>query len=195
MRKRTPTDRRRFLARMVAVAAAGTGLAGCATLFPTPPSPNPLSIPSADFETVWVACVTSLDDYFEIRDENRSQRKIVTEPRIGATLVEPWSGDSVGFRERLESTLQTMRRFAIVTVNPTATGTYAVKVEVYKELEDMTRPEKQSQGRAVFDNEYPVNRAREVVGPLPMANGWISRGRDPKLEAMILAKIQDKLFL
>lgn len=158
-------------------------------------STNPLIVPSADFETVWHAAVTVVDDYFDIASENRLQRKIITQPKMAATLVEPWHGDSVGFQERLEASLQSLRRFAIITVNPTPNGTFAVKVEVYKELEDLVRPEKQSNGRAVFDNEYPVNRAREVVGPLPLPSGWIPRGRDPKLEQAILAKIKSQLFL
>jgi hypothetical protein len=50
-------------------------------------------------------------------------------------------------------------------------------------------------GRAVFDNTYPVNRARDVVGPVLLPNGWIPRGRDSKLEQAILAKIKSHLFL
>jgi hypothetical protein len=192
---RMPGSRRNW-AVIAAIVVSGAGLPGCATVFPPPAvTTNPLSVPSADFETVWMACVTTVDDYFDIASENRLQRKIVTEPRIGATLFEPWAGDSVGFYERLESSLQTIRRFTIVTVNPTGTGTFAVKVEVYKELEDMVRPERQQAGRAVFDNEYPVNRAREIVGPQPLPIGWIPRGRDAKLEQEILARIKEKLFL
>ncbi len=187
--------RRRILGGIVTVVLCGGVPIGCATFAPTAVAPNPLPVPSADFESVWMACVTVLDDYFDIESENRRQRKIVTQPQIGATLVEPWNGDSVGFQERLEASLQTIRRFAIVTVNPTTTGTYAVKVEVYKELEDLIRPERQQAGRAVFDNEIPVNRAREVVGPLQIAYGWIPRGRDAKLEQVILAKIKTHLFL
>jgi hypothetical protein len=184
----------RFLARVAAV-VAGLGSAGCATVFPPPVVTNPLSVPSADFETVWMACITSVDDYFDIASENRLQRKIVTEPKVGATIFEPWYGDSVGFGERFESTLQTIRRFAIITVNPTATGTYAVTVEVRKELEDLIRPERQFATRSVFNNDFPVNRAREQVGPVPLANSYIDRGRDPKLEQVILARIKEKLFL
>ena len=187
---------RRIRAGLAAMVLAGMFAIGCAsTLGTRAVATNPLVVPSADFGTVWMACVTVIDDYFEIASENRLQRKIVTDPKIGATLLEPWYGDSVGFHERLESSLQTIRRFAIVTVNPTSTGTYAVKVEVYKELEDMVKPEKQSAGRAVFDIEMPVNRAREVVGPIPLPNGWIPRGRDTKLEQAILAKIKSQLFL
>lgn len=186
---------RRTRAHVAAVALAVAASAGCATINPPPASPNPLPVPSADFEAVWTACVTSVDDYFDIASESRLQRKIITEPRVGATLFEPWAGDSVGFHERLESTLQTMRRHAVITVSPTPTGTFAVKVEVYKELEEMVRPERQNNGRAVFDNEFPVNRARDLVGPVPLPNGYIPRGRDTLLERAILAKIKEKLFL
>jgi hypothetical protein len=187
--------RTRIWASVAGIALAGLVSFGCSTMGTQAVATNPLIVPSADFETVWMACVTTIDDYFDIDRENRLQRKIVTQPKIGATLLEPWNGDSVGFTERLESSLQTIRRYAVVTVNPTATGTYAVKVEVYKELEDLAKPEKQVGGRAVFDNTYPVNRARDVVGPVLLPNGWIPRGRDSKLEQAILAKIKSHLFL
>ncbi len=185
----------RIWAGIAGVLLAGVVPLGCSTMGTQATATNPLIVPSAEFETVWMACITTVDDYFAINNENRLQRKIVTAPTIGATVLEPWNGDSVGFKERLESSLQTIRRFAIVTVNPTATGTFAVKVEVYKELEDLARPEKQIGGRAVFDNTIPVNRARDVVGPVPVPIGWIPRGRDTKLEQVILAKIKAKLFL
>jgi hypothetical protein len=185
---------RRIWAGLAAASLAIAAGAGCAIMDP-PVAANPLMAPSTDFETVWMACVTSLDDYFDIASENRLQHKIVTEPRVSATIFEPWYHDTVGFDDRFEATLQTMWRHAVITVNQTATGAYAVKVEVYKELEDMIRPEKQNNGRAVFDNEFPVNRARELVGPVPLPNGYIPRGRDPKLERAILAKIKEKLFL
>ncbi len=186
--------KRRIWAGLTAVSLAVAAGAGCAIVDP-PVAPNPLMIPSTDFETVWTACVTSVDDFFDIASENRLQHRIVTEPRVSATFFEPWYHDTVGFDDRLEATLQTMWRHAVITVNQTATGAYAVKVEVYKELEDMIRPEKQNNGRAVFDNEFPVNRARDLVGPMPLPNGRIPRGRDTKLERAILAKIKEKLFL
>jgi hypothetical protein len=158
-------------------------------------APNPLYVPSADFEAVWNATVTSIDHYFDIASENRLTRRIVTNPKEGSTLLEPWYGDSVGFRERLESTLQTIHRFAQATVTEAPGGGYLVKVEVYKELEDMVKPERQAGGRAVFANDFPVNRTREVVGPVPLPSGWIPRGRDPKLEQKILGKIRKAFFL
>jgi hypothetical protein len=157
---------------------------------------NPLVVPSADFETVWRASVVAVDQFFDISSEDRTQRKIVTQNKSGATLLEPWEIDSVGFEERLECTLQTIRRFAIITVNPSPTGQgWAVKVVVYKELEDLLQPDRQSIGRAVFNSQFPLNRSREVVGPVQSAPYWISRGQDHKLEQAILAKIRTSLFL
>ena len=136
-----------------------------------------------------------VDDYFEIATENRLARRIVTQPRLGATLLEPWYGDSVGFDQRLESSLQTIRRFAIVNVEPAPGGGWAISVEVQKELEDLVKPAAQMGGRASFSNDFPVNRTREIIGPVPLPALWIPRGRDTRLEKVILMRIRDRLFL
>ena len=98
------------------VAAAAIGQAGCSIVAPRPVAENPLLVPSADYETVWKTTVAVLDEYFDIATENRLSHTIVTQPKSGATLLEPWNGDSVGFAERLESTMQTIRRFARATI-------------------------------------------------------------------------------
>src|SRR5262249_2369128 len=152
--------------------------------------------PANDFDLVWNKCVAVVDEYFDGVQENRLARTIVTDPKVGATIFEPWYGDSVGFPERLESTFQTIRRFARVTLSPAPGGGYAVKVEVRKQLEDLSKPERAAGGsRAVFDSDFPVNRVREIVGPVPLPNGWIDRGRDAKLEQVILARLRNELFL
>lgn len=158
-------------------------------------SSNPLVVPSGDFELVWKGTVRVLDEYFDIASENRLSGAIVTQPKVGSTIFEPWAGDSVGFRERWESSLQTIRRFAQVTIKPAPGGGFAVKVEVYKELEDLVKPDRQVGGRAVFYNTFPINRTREVVGPVPIPLMWIPRGRDHKLEQVILARIRHDLAL
>ena len=102
---------RRIAAGLAAAFFAAAGLSGCAMTSLTGTrtiSPNPLVVPSADFETVWKAAVEVVDDYFAIAQENRLAGKIVTDPKISATLLEPWDGDTVGFRNRLESSLQTI---------------------------------------------------------------------------------------
>ncbi|AGA31394.1 hypothetical protein Sinac_7355 [Singulisphaera acidiphila DSM 18658] len=177
------------------VAAVAIGQAGCSIVAPRPVAENPLLVPSADYETVWKTTVAVLDEYFDIATENRLSHTIVTQPKNGATLLEPWNGDSVGFDERLESTMQTIRRFARATITQAPNGGYVVKVEVHKELEDLARPERAAAGRAVFNNDFPVNRSREIVGPVPVPNGWIRLNRDSKLEQVILQRIRDELFL
>ncbi len=188
----------RFRLLLAGVASlAASGAAGCSAVPGIRAvAENPMVVPSADFETVWKATVTAVDEYFDLASEDRNQRKIVTQPKSGATLLEPWEGDSIGFRERFESTLQSIRRFSIVTVQPAPTGEgWAVKVEVFKELEDLIQPDRQLAGRAVFNNQFPLSRTREVVGPVQVPAYWIPRGRDPKLEQAILAKIRASLFL
>jgi hypothetical protein len=88
-----------------------------------------------------------------------------------------------------------MRRFAIVKIDPAPGGSgYLVKVEVYKELEDLAKPERQVGGtKSVFEDQFPINRTREVVGPVELPLGWIPRGRDTKLEHLILKKIRDRV--
>jgi hypothetical protein len=113
-----------------------------------------------------------------------------------STLIEPWGSDAVTFEDRLEATLQTLRKYAIVHVEPAPTGVgYLVKVEVIKELEDMVKPDRQAAGRAVFYNEFPVNRTRDILGAVPVNTGWIYRGRDINLEQVILCGIRDSLSL
>jgi hypothetical protein len=202
---------RRIAARavLVAVLAAWTaGQVGCASgpsawslpsfsqvFTPAPPLSNPLRIPAGDFEVVWNKTVAEVNKHFPIASENRLARTIRTEDILTGTLIEPWTPDAVTFRDRLEATLQTLRKFAVVTIDPAPTGGYLVKVVVYKQLEDMTKPASQPAGRAAFYNDFPVNRTRDVVSTIPTPLGWITVGRDTNLEQTILAEIKDAFLL
>ena len=91
--------------------------------------------------------------------------------------------------------MQTLRKFAVVHVDPAPTGGYLVRVEVYKEMEDLTKPASQPAGRAAFYNDFPVNRTRDVISSIPTPLGWISMGRDGAMEQAILAAIHDAFLL
>jgi hypothetical protein len=191
--------RLRLLLAIVVLLSVVDG-AGCSTvsqwiIMAGPPAANPLVVPSADFETVWKECIAVLDEYFEIANENRLSRTIVTQPVIGATLLEPWRTDSVTITDRFEATIQTIRRHARITVNPAPGGGFLVRVDVFKELEDLAKPDRQSMGRAVFNNDFPVNRTFEIVGPVPLPLQYIPRGHDVKLEQVIVDRIRNRLFL
>jgi hypothetical protein len=185
---------------------------------PPPPPPaaprNVAVIPPIDAETIWQKLVDTVDDYFKIESEQRvifangvpTEGRIDTFPQTGATLLEPWRADSVGFRERLESTLQSIRRTANARLTPDPAG-WRIEVVVLKELENMPRPMLATTGGATFRNDdslyrygSPLPTLGQQIGeqPRPVANptrsiGWIPLGRDPLLEQRMLANVLGRL--
>lgn len=200
--------RGRMAGRAAFLVLLSAGLSGCASgpstwkmpefaqyFTPPPPLPNPMRVPNDDFNLVWNKTVAAVNAHFPIASENRLARTIRSDTSPTGTLIEPWTPDTVTFRDRLEATLQTMRRYAVAHLEPSPEGGYLVKVEVYKELEDLTKPASQPAGRAAYYNDFPVNRTRETVGTIPTPLGWINMGRDPNLEQKILAELRDALLL
>ncbi|MFM7076254.1 MAG: hypothetical protein ACKO3G_09335 [Planctomycetaceae bacterium] len=180
-----------------------------------PPQPaNSVVIPALDAEIVWQQMVDTMDDFFKIQSEQRvvfsggipAEGRIETYPQTGATLLEPWRGDSVGFRERLESTLQSIRRSASMRLIPDPAG-WRIEAVVLKELENLPRPMRATAGGASFRNDdslyrygTPLPTLGQQVGdqPRPVANptpnlGWIALGRDPLLEKKMLGKVLGRL--
>ena len=195
-------------ARLVLLAACAAGPSGCASgpstwalpnftqvFAPAPPIPNPLPVPAGDFDAVWDKTVAQVNKHFPMASENRLARTIRTDSALTGTLIEPWTRDAVTFHDRVEATLQTIRKFAVVHIDPAPAGGYLIKVEVFKELEDMAKPASQPAGRAAYYNDFPVNRTRTIVGTIPTPVGWIPVGRDPNMEQWILAEIRDALLL
>lgn len=170
--------------------------------FPTPNAyvSNPLFVPANDHQVVWEALVDVVDDYFKIEREEpvRQIGAVLTEgrldtfPEVGSTLFELWRGDSASPQEQLESTLQSVRRYAQVKVAPDQGG-YWVTVEVYKELEDVIRPAHSTAGAATFRNDSSLARVTNPVGDQDINQGWIPQGRDAALEQRILTQLQVRL--
>jgi len=146
---------------------------------------------------VWETVADTVDDYFKIEREEPvrlvgdvlTAGRIDTFPTVGATILEPWLGDSVGRDERLESTLQSIRRRAEVLVTPVAGG-YEVEVAVWKELEDVVRPEHATAGSATFRYDDSLNRITNPEIECDVNRGWIPQGRDTALEQRILGDLQ-----
>lgn len=173
---------------------------GCHAFRAAPPFyENPTLAPPVDHDLLWDNVVDVVDDYFQIDTEQRIRRvgdtyvmgRLETFPEVGATLLEPWRRDSVGKYERLESTLQSIRRKAIVQVVPVGEG-FLVDVTVFKELEDVERPEHATAGGATFRYDDSILRFDEPVGGQPTNVGWIPQGRDTMLEQRILAELQER---
>jgi hypothetical protein len=177
-------------------------------------------VPAVDRDFMWDQLVDVVDDYFKIEKEDRvrlvgnepTPGRIDTFPLTGATLLEPWHRDTVNCYERLESTLQSIRRQAFVDVTPYPPGAanpqgYLVDITVTKELEDVALPIRASAGAATFrydtslqrDTEFNVDPNRipgdpaRPNGPRSPTAGWIPLPRDTALEQVMLAKIQSRL--
>lgn len=193
---------------------------------PDAPLANPIRVPVGDRDVAWEEIISVVQDYFKVQHEERvrlvgdilTEGRIDTFPLIGQTLLEPWRGDSVTFRDKLEATLQTIRRRANLRVIPADQNSFLIELTVVKELEDLRRPQT-SYGTATFETEnLALDRISEPLpgipdrpafatasqaatpapgkldppGPLPTS--WIPQGRDVHLEQEMLAKIQARLI-
>lgn len=161
---------------------------------------NPIHVPVSHRDAAWDQIVDVVDDYFRIQNEKRVQQvgdvlvegRIDTIPLTGATLLEPWRHDSAGYANRLESTLQTIRRQATIRVIP-AQGGFLVEAIVQKELEDRAQPFPPLAGDATFRTTFGQAESSDQAPEVQAHLGWISLGRDPALEQEILAQIQARL--
>ena len=158
-------------------------------------------IPVTNEDYAWEVIVDVVDDYFQIDQENRVQTvgNVVTEgridtfPQVGATLLEPNHIDSVGRYNVVESTFQSVRRRGEIRVVPQQGG-YLVDAVVYKEFEDLPRPENSTAGAAAyrFDNSL-TSRLGEQVSQTKLSNFWIPMGRDCEIETQMLADIRERI--
>jgi hypothetical protein len=190
------------------------GLSGCTVPAWSPPPPemapiaqtgavypNPVFIPISDPQCAWEAVVDVIDDYFKIEKEEPIRQignagsegwidggRIETFYQVSPTILEPWRRDTAGEYERVENTLQTMRRRAVVRVLP-AEGGHWVDVAVFKELEDLHAPEHASAGGATFRYDSAFTRVVNPTGGGPDSDCWIPKGRDPVLEQRIIGHI------
>lgn len=151
---------------------------------------NTVFVPVGDFEAVWERTVDVVHDFrFPIRRENKLDGVIETDYKTGASILEPWHRDSVGFDSRLESTLQSIRRRMFVSITP-AEGGYLVSVEAFQEIEDVIGQPTNTAGSATFQDNSPLQRDLTLVGGRARPAGWVPQGRDIRLEQAVLARLR-----
>ncbi len=156
-----------------------------------------LFLPGTNYEAIWDATVDVVDDFFEIDQEEPvrllgnilTEGRILTRAEIGPTIFEPWRRTSVGLQQRVESTLQSIRRYAEIRVLPGENGLW-VEVAVFKELEDVVQPEQATAGAATFRNDSSLVRVETPIGQQEVHQGWIPMGRDVALEQEMLGELQ-----
>lgn len=155
--------------------------------------PNPLELPPAADDFLWLQVVDTVDDYFRIARQqpvvNRGglvlEGKIETSYKVGGSIFEPWRKDSTTGYERLQGTLQSIRRRAIVTVRPLGPG-YTVEVIVQKDLEDTDRTQYATESTAGVRHDGSRLSRKDEFNDSPQTLGWIPQGRDTTLENAIL---------
>lgn len=169
---------------------AGTESVRMAKVTPIPAA-NPLYVATNNEDYLWERMVETLEDFqFPIAKEDRQQREISTEYKVGASLFEPWHADAVGFASRLEGTLQSVRRRVVVTMMPgEQQAGYVVNVVAYKEFEDMPGIAANSAGGATFLESAPLDRDLNQLVGQSAPSGWMSAGRDYDLEQSIVGQL------
>ena len=174
----------------LAVLVAG----GCAVMpAMAPVGPTPTVLPGTITETTWERTVDALHAFhFSIEKENRLAGTIQTGYLAGAGLLEPWHYDSVTLGDRIESSLQPIRRRAVVTLTQLNTG-IQVQVEVIKERENPRGPTRHAPGVATYPGGRPVQRDLNVVLGGSTPPGWIALGRDAALERVLLTAIAARI--
>ena len=120
--------------------------------------------------------------------QHADRRQLTTVPEVSPTIFEPWRHDTVDPDQRLENTLQSMRRRAVVRVTP-AQGGHWVEVAVFKELEDVAQPDHATAGAATFRYDSTLTRVDNPITGEQVTKGWIAQGRDTSLEQQIIADL------
>lgn len=166
---------------------------GCASQRPMIAFGNPVLVPAYNEDLVWERTIDVVHDYFEIARENRvveSQPGIIeTRYKTGASVLEPWHRDSPGLASRMESTMQSIRRRAVLNVTPTPEG-YLISIEVFKEIEDLPGVANNTGGGATFQQGNPLRRDLDLVVGQSSPSGWVPLGRDEVLEAEMIHRLQ-----
>lgn len=160
---------------------------------------NPIFVPVADPHCAWETVVDVVDDYFRINREEPvrlvgnmlTEGSITTAAEISPTIFEPWRYDTVDPEQRIENTLQTMRRRAVVRVIP-AQGGHLVDVAVFKELEDLAQPEHATAGAATFRYDSTLSGIENPQIGGQATKGWIAKGRDTSMEQYIIAHLLNR---
>ena len=165
-----------------------------------PQPQNPIFVENYGHEFLWTMIADAIDTHFEIEWEMPirlygdmlTEGHIETKPKIGASLAEFWHADSVGFAERFDCTLQTIRRRAEVHVVP-VTGGYTIDVKVFKELEDNSQPLHAVANTSNLRFRDNADEFADKIDVDPGSAGWFIIERDTAMENRLLMEIVYRL--
>lgn len=196
---------------LLAMILAGLALcgAGCGWLsFNVGDNISPAAPVSADpnFNALWDSSLQVLRDYhFSVDRTSPREGVITTFPLLSRQWFEFWRHDAVGLGDMIEDSVQTIYRQAKVSIHPVETATqapavgrYYLTVEVNIIRSDLADAQVHSTAEAhsLFLHPESVHRGFADVQPaepgeVKPKGGPVPLGRDPKLEAVLTAKIND----
>jgi hypothetical protein len=164
------------------------------------PVANPARIGPVDPEFLLFQVVDTVDDYFKVQSEQWPRRdnvqwlegRVVSYPMVSGTSFEPWKRESARGFERLQSTIQTIRRTANVRITPDEAG-YTIDVHVLKEKEDVDQSQSATAGSASQRHDGTIVRNENQTRQFPATLGWYEVGRDTELERRIMQGILGRI--
>jgi hypothetical protein len=188
--------RHNFESAALPIMAALGLFAVCAGCLSSPPKAgmgggSTLQVADGQRDALWERAVVVLNrNHFQVARESKLEGIIETEYRGGANILEPWHPDSVGFLNRMESTLQSIRRRVTINMQSSGAGTMLVNVRVDKEIEDLPGLAANYEGGATFPEYQPLNRDLDQVVGQSGPSRWLPVGRDLLLERKLTNEIQ-----
>lgn len=172
------------------------GIAGCQQ--PAQPTHDTAALLSvadeADYDRLWDTTTTVLRRYNFVPDrQDRVAGVITTNSTVSAQWFEFWRQDVVTAYDFAASNLATYRKSARVQIDATGDpNEYVLAVRV--NVERMTSPERQVNAAAgsyqMFGTHLPTTEGDLLKGKV--VERWIPKGRDGKLEDVILSRIIDR---
>ena len=112
-------------------------LVGCAPVERAVPE---LSVSETRYDALWEATAGVVEDYFPVLVKRRSEGLIISDYRVGGSLLEPWDVDARQPYHGLEETLHVVRRRAVARLEKTD-GEYVLRLQVIKERQAYQPPD------------------------------------------------------
>jgi len=155
----------------------------------TPPASTTTAGALATADALWQAAQAVLRDRgFRFAQCNARQRRITTFPVVSGHFFEFWRHDVANLAGAVEASIQHVRRYVEVSINPDGSG-HPLDVRVFKQR--FSAPERQFNSSAsayhIFSEQLPAAR----TGARIRANDetWIDAGRDRDLERVLTNEI------
>jgi len=180
---------------IVSIVAGMALLAGCAAQPQGHQASEPISVAGAARADVMQAAQETLGAMQFAIDKFDVESGIVhTKPLRGAQFFEFWRGDNVGAFNAAEANLNTIRRFVELRITE-RDGSLHIDCSVW--VQRLSLPENEvasvSQAYRMHSQSTPSVQRLELEREQRKSMAWIDLGRDGRLEAEILKRIQSKI--